>query len=198
MFSLGTQESRWILVGLAFLMAATRSHHGMTAFSLPDASLAVFFLAGLYLGSAWILPSLLAEAVLIDYLAIVHFGVDGYCISPAYGFLIPTYAVMWLGGRWSARRRRFGFPLQIGAALIVSTSVAFLISNGSFYLFSERFASVAWADYAHWVVEFYFPYLIAALGYSGLAIGLERVFIRVGRPGAGSLSSRRTSEARHR
>ena len=56
-----------IFVALATLMAATRFNHFGSAVSLPDASLAVFFLGGLYLsrsarGSMMIFAALILEA----------------------------------------------------------------------------------------------------------------------------------------
>ena len=77
---------------LAAVMAATRFHHFGSAISLPDASLAIFFLAGFYLRSPLLFAGFLAEAALVDYLAITYGGVSDWCISPAYVFLIPTYA----------------------------------------------------------------------------------------------------------
>lgn len=63
-----------ITLMLAALMAATRSHHFATAFHLPDASWAVFFLAGVYLRLVSMLPALMAEAALIDYAAVTWGG----------------------------------------------------------------------------------------------------------------------------
>ena len=62
-------------LALAVLMAATRSHHFATALHLPDASWAVFFLAGVYLWRVSMLPALMAEAALIDYAG--HLGRGG-------------------------------------------------------------------------------------------------------------------------
>lgn len=45
-----TTKQQFVLLALfALLMAATRFHHFGSALFLPDASLAVFFLAGFYL-----------------------------------------------------------------------------------------------------------------------------------------------------
>jgi hypothetical protein len=70
---------------------------------LADASLAVFYLAGIFTGGLASFAVLLTEAALLDYVAISQFQVSDYCISPAYIFLIPTYAVMFFAGRWSAK-----------------------------------------------------------------------------------------------
>jgi hypothetical protein len=98
-----TQRPLLIALGLAALMAATRSHHFGSALHLPDASLAVFLLAGFLIASPVLFGVLLVEAGLIDYLAITQFGVSDYCVTQAYWFLIPTYAVLWYAGRFYAR-----------------------------------------------------------------------------------------------
>ncbi|WP_426991659.1 hypothetical protein [Methylomonas sp. CM2] len=158
-------------VALMALMAATRFHHFGTPFALPDASLAIFFLAGLWLGGRYLFALLLLEAGLIDYLAITKLGVSDFCVSPAYGFLILAYGAMWLGGKWC--RRYSGLTAanvaQRFAALVVSTSAAFLISNGSFYWLSGRHAETSLAQYAEGLAKYYPSYLSATLIY-GIAI----------------------------
>jgi len=177
------------LAGLALLagvMLATRFNHFGSITHLPDASLAVFFLAGFYLRRAVYLVPLMLLAGGIDYLATQHMGVSDYCISPAYGFLIPTYAAMWYGGRWYADRHTMTMtslaPLAI--ALLTGASVAFLISNGSFYLFSGRYPDMSWAEYAHRVSIYYMPYMSGAIFYVALAalahIGVTRVAAAAG------------------
>ncbi|MDP3839272.1 MAG: hypothetical protein Q8Q54_10150, partial [Methylococcales bacterium] len=92
-------SAQTLTLPLIALMALTRFHHFGDAFSLPDASLAVFFLAGLVFARRWwLLGFLLLEAAVIDYVAITHFNVSAFCVSAAYVFLIPTYAVMWFAG----------------------------------------------------------------------------------------------------
>ncbi len=168
-----------LLLGL--VMAATRFHHFGSAMSLPDASLAVFFLAGFYLRPTFFFAILLAEAGLIDYLAINVGGVSDYCVSPAYWFLIPTYACLWYGGRWLAERYELAWrgliPL-IGAS-IVATSAAFLISNASFYLLSGRFPDLSWMQYAERVARYYPPYMLDTLVYVLFAAGLHVLAARI-------------------
>ncbi|MGR8929114.1 MAG: hypothetical protein ACU836_00635 [Gammaproteobacteria bacterium] len=148
-------------VALMALMAATRFHHFGTPLALPDASLAVFFLAGLWLGGRYLFATLLAEAAIIDYLAITKFGVSDFCVTKAYVFLVGSYGAMWLGGKWC---RQFGelsinSLLQRFGALIVATSAAFLFSNGSFYWLSGRYVAPHWAQYIERFAMYYPPYL---------------------------------------
>ena len=161
-------------VALMLLMAATRSDHFGTAFSLPDASLAIFFLAGLWLGGRYLFMALLLEAGFIDYVAIAHFGVSDFCVSPAYVFLIPAYAAMWLAGHWCRKLSvlTIASVTQKSAALMLATSTAFLISNGSFYLLSGRYANASWEQYIERFALYYPPYLTSTLIYAVLIFGL--------------------------
>ncbi len=161
----------WMLP-LVALMALTRVHHFGDAFSLPDASLAVFFLAGMCFSSRWLLGLLLVEAGLIDYIAISQFNVSDWCISPAYVFLIPTYAVLWFAGRYSAAFKTLN-SIEVAktvALVIAATTAAFAISNGSFYLFSGRYADMALIDYAMAIAQYYVPYLTSAVIYAMLGL----------------------------
>lgn len=154
-------------VALMALMAASRFHHTGTPFALPDASLAIFFLAGLWLGGRYLFALLLLEAGLIDYLAITKLGVSDFCVSKAYVFLIPAYATMWMGGKWCRLHGQssiLGLLQQFGV-LVVATSCAFIMTNGSFYWLSGRYVSPHWAQYIERFALYYPPYLTNAAMY---------------------------------
>lgn len=165
---------------LAALMAATRMHHFGSSLHLPDASLAVFLLAGFLVASPLLFGALLMEAAALDYVAITHLGVSDYCVTPAYGFLIPTYAALWFAGRIYARVHQNNLrSLGMFAAIsFAAVNVAFLISNGSFYLFSGRFADVSIAQYAARVSQYYVPYVSGAVVYLVPAVLLYVLFTR--------------------
>lgn len=166
---------------LSAAMAATRFNHFGSAVSPPDASLAVFFLAGFYLQPISFFPVFLAEAALIDYAAIAG-GTSGWCVTPAYAFLIPTYACLWLAGRWYTRRHQDALRtfMPLALALFVGTSVAFLISNGSFYLFSGYFGKMSLSEYAARVAKYYPPYVAIAFFYVALAAVLHALVAAIG------------------
>ena len=157
-----------IISALAILMALTRSDHFGSAITLPDASLAVFYLAGIFTGGIASFVVLLAEAALLDYVAITHWQVSDYCISPAYIFLIPTYAVMFYTGRWSAKYITFSRHdlIRQFAYLLVAGSIAFFISNGSFYLLSGKFPELSAVQYMERVAKYYSAYISSTLMYS--------------------------------
>lgn len=166
-------------VVLMALMAATRFHHFGTPFALPDASLAVFFFAGLWLGGRGVFALLVLEAVVIDYLAIHDLGVNDFCMSPAYIFLLPAYAAMWQGGLW-CRRFQLGSinaMVQQIAILLAVTTLAFVISNTSFYLVSSKVVSPSWAQYLDTFMTYYPAYLSATLIYGVMVSGCSAVVV---------------------
>lgn len=73
------KQSWLIAVGLAFFMLLTRGSHMVTAYALPDASLAVFLLGGLWLRrTAWFV-ALFVLAAVIDFGAAALDPVQGFC-----------------------------------------------------------------------------------------------------------------------
>lgn len=159
-------KSFLLLAALIALMALTRSHHFDSMTHLPDASLAVFLLAGFLLPMA-VFPVLLVVAGFADYFAFNYAGISDWCFSPAYWFLIPTYAVLFYVGRFYASRHQLTWR-SLGlftASAVVATSAAFVISNASFYLFSGRFADMSAMQYATSVAQYFLPYQISAMMY---------------------------------
>jgi hypothetical protein len=165
-------QAEYLPISLIALMVLTRFHHFGDVLHLPDASLAVFFFAGFYRKKA-LFGFLLALAALIDFVAIEN-GTSSWCVSPAYIFLIPTYAVMWFAGRYCSTFKSMKMAELVKSAglLTLATSVAFAISNGSFYLFSGRYEDVSLGGYFVRVAQYYPFYVGVALIYvvAGLAI----------------------------
>jgi hypothetical protein len=195
-----TAQRLGILLALAVVMAATRTHHSLLHHfdALPDASWGIFFLAGFWLRGAgrWAFPLLMAEAVLVDYLVINGQGIDfwsHYCVSVAYWFLIPSYFSLWLGGSWLAKHQT-GLRLQTLAmatvALLASWAACYLVSNGSFYWLSNSVplprSFAAWfANLGDW----YLPFLQTTALYVAvgavlhvLAVQLTRTLKHAGQP----------------
>ena len=172
-----------IFSGLLLLMLLTRGSHFGTSFLLPDATLAIFLLSGLVF-PRFTLPALAAFIFLllmaggIDYYAINVAGVSDWCVTPAYGFLIPTYATMWLGGSWFASKlhNTWRSLLLFAGISWLTTTAAFLISNSSFYLLSGRYSEMNATEYAGRVVQYYTSYLGGSLLYLGLAAAIYILF----------------------
>jgi len=151
---------------LALLILATHGHHYASALHLPPATWAVFFLAGFYVRRAWVFTALLAEVVVLDYVATSIGGVSSFCVSPAYGFLLPAYGTLWLAGRWFAKRYSFSLKAlpALGASLLGSVTLAEMFSSGGFYFFSGHFADTSLAEFGSRLVS-YFPHTLASFAF---------------------------------
>ena len=159
-------------------MVATRFNHFGSPLNLPDASLAIFFLAGLWLNRPVWFPIFIVEAGLMDWASIAG-GVSGWCVTPAYGFLIPTYAALWFGGRWYRRHARLEWRtlMPLFVALGLGLVSAFAISNVSFYLFSGYFAELEWSDYVRGVIGYFPAYAGYTLAYTAVAASVHAAVI---------------------
>lgn len=186
MLTLSKHHAIAIAVVLSVVMWATRGHHTASLTHLPDASWAIFFALGFYLRERLLLPLFLAQAALIDYLAITQFGVNSYCVTPAYAFLLPAYAGLWLAGRWYAAHYRFEMrSLQLFAAsAFLGTLSCELLSSGSFYFLGGRFADTSLAGFGQRLVQ-YFPSDLANVAlYLGVAAVVHILFAAMQRPAA--------------
>jgi hypothetical protein len=180
-----TSKTFWpIALTLAVLMAATRSHHFASITHLPDASWAVFFLAGFYLRSVWAFPALLGLAVVSDYVGIAWFGVSDFCVSPAYVFLLPAYGALWLAGRWYARHYHFRVSTlpMLALALLAGATICELLSSGGFYFFSGRFEETTFAEFGARLAR-YFPHALEGIALYITAAILVHLAFGLARPG---------------
>jgi len=169
----------WIVTALVLLMALTRYNHFGSSVTLPDASYAVFFLGGLFLGrmrgGLAILGVLLLEATLVDVYAINFQGVSAWCVTSAYGFLMLAYVVLWFVGRWYAPRHDLTVKGLLGlfTYAAIAGSLAFVIANVSFYLLAGYFGSMSVSEYVASVMQYYGSYVEVAVLYIGCAVVVQ-------------------------
>lgn len=175
------KSSGIIMLLLIVLMLATRADHFGSAISLPDASLAVFFLAAFYFRRAMGFVLLCVLAAGIDYWAISARGVSDYCVTAAYGFLLPTYFSVWWAGRWASSNT--DDKVLLVSVTVASLLAAFFISNGSFYLFSGYFSEVSVAKYIIAVAQYLPRYLLVPLSYLAVAALFHFLWARHSVPG---------------
>ncbi len=180
MLTLSTRNQVLIGAVLVLLLAATRGQHFATPWQLPDASWAIFFLAGLYLRPVWVLPALLVFVWGLDFLPYLRNGASlaeilgggqAFCLTPAYFFLLPAYGALWLAGRWYARRHRFEWRtlLPLAGAAFVGALVCELFSSGGFYFFSGRFTEPTLAEFGARLLRYFPAYLGSLAFYVGIA-----------------------------
>ncbi|MEI6227266.1 MAG: hypothetical protein WCP05_01325 [Methylophilaceae bacterium] len=124
---------------IAFLMLLTRGSHVMTSLALPDASLALLLIGGLYLRKATWFTLFVVLATAIDFGAASVDSVQAFCLTAGYWGMLPTYAVMWIAGLWLSMQTESLNALKFTLAGLASTLAAFVISTQTYYLFSGRF-----------------------------------------------------------
>jgi hypothetical protein len=160
-------------IGLVLLMIATRFPGLASNWHLQDASWALFFIAGFYLSRhwRWAFPALMVVAVAIDLVAIRFYGIDNYCMTVAYWFVVPGYGALWFGGHWLSRRASLDGRglILLAASLALSVSVCYLITNGSFYWLSDRAANPSWEGWARNFAAWYWPFTRVTLAYVAVA-----------------------------
>ena len=189
--TLTTRSRLAIFLGLGALMAATRLNHFG---AIPDASWAVFFIAGFYLrGSVrWAFPALMAIAVAVDYAVITAGGQSfwsHYCVSPGYWFLVPAHLSMWLGGsllRRQYRRGSLNSLVLLVALAFASVAACHLFAQGGFYWLSDVVAAPTVAGWAKNYADWFLPYLRTASIYIALAAVLHLALAPLLRPATGA------------
>ncbi len=178
MLTLSKTNQLIIGIALAALVFITRGDHFASLNHLPAASLAVFFLAGFYLRSTWTFVALLALCVGIDFYAITAGGVSSFCVTPAYGFLLPAYGVLWLAGRWFNTKYSFSSKalLPLAGSVVASAAISELFSSGGFYFLGGHFENPTLAVFGERLVH-YFPQQLEGLGFwLGAALLVHIVF----------------------
>jgi hypothetical protein len=128
-----------IAAAIAFFMLLTRGSHVLTSVSLPDASLALLLIGGLYLRKAVWFALFVVLATTIDFGAAAIDSIQAFCLTDGYWGMLPAYAVMWLAGVWLSKQADSTDIAKYTAASMASTFAAFVISTQTYYIFSGRF-----------------------------------------------------------
>ena len=162
--TLSASRRLFLLLLLALAMAATRVSHFGTSALLPDASLAVFLLGGMLLGGWQCFALLIAAAFGADVLSAQTAEEAGWCLTPAYWGLLPTYAVLWLAGRRLGKQDGPSFLRDAGVSA-AAIALAFVISNATWFAFSDTAGGMSAAGYALAVAKYFPPYLGSAMLY---------------------------------
>lgn len=169
-----------IMVGflLVLLMIVTRGHHFGSLHNLPGASWAIFFLAGLYLRSARPLLGFFALSWWLDFAAYTWGGTSGFCLTPAYIFLLPAYASLWLAGRWFANQYQFAWRtlMPLSLSIMAGLTLCELFSSGGFYFFSGRFEETTFIEFGQRLIKFFPLYIESFLFYIGIAVVTHTAF----------------------
>jgi hypothetical protein len=134
-------QSVCISIFLFSLMTLTRGSHLLSSISLPDASLVLFLIGGIYLKNIRFFIALFLLGLFIDFGAAALDPKLGFCLTKGYWGLIPAYASLWVCG-YFLNKQKYLQKLSIFIPYVsIAVVVAFLISTQTYYLFSGRFGS---------------------------------------------------------
>jgi hypothetical protein len=173
---------RWLTVALVALILVTRTNYSTAIIDTPDITLAAFFIAGLFIlgprsQSLLIFGILFGACVIADLLSFAA-GVSDWCFTPAYVFLVPTYASLWYAGSLcrGVNFLKVGGAVKVVACFVVAVFVAYIISSYSFYYFSGRLSPSSALKYTQGLAHYFWhPYFSWAAAYTALAVGIAAV-----------------------
>lgn len=163
-----------IAAAIAFFMLLTRGSHVLTAISLPDASLVLFLLGGLFLKRAGWFAVFFVLATVIDFGAAALDPAQGFCLTNGYWGLIPAYGAMWLGGLWLSKQQDAFAALPYTASALITTFLAFVISTQTYYLFSGRFPNNGVLE----TMQYGWDYLPSYLGFTAMYFAVVWLAVR--------------------
>jgi len=164
-----------IAAAIAFFMLLTRGSHVLTTISLPDASLVLFLIGGLYLRRFGWFAAFFVLATVIDFGAAAFDPVQAFCLTDGYWGLIPAYGAMWLGGLWLSTKPDAFAPLPYAAISLVTTLISFVVSTQTYYLFSGRFPNNGVLE----TMQYGWDYLPGWLGFAAMYFAIIWVAARI-------------------
>jgi hypothetical protein len=180
MFALDARSERIVVLLLAVLMAATRIHHFGVGMVAPDASTAVYFLAGLMLAGPFWFVVLAVEAVVLDAVAIGLVGVAAACMTLGYWTLFAGYLALWFAGRAGRTSERLDVATagKLAVLAVVGVAAFFVLSNAGYYFGAGFDRSIGLAEYVSRVSGYFTNYLVTTLAYAAAGVAAFAVAAR--------------------
>ena len=153
---------------LLLVMSITRGSHLLTSVSLPDASLALFLVGGIYLKNIRFFLALFLLGLVIDFGASAFDPKLGFCLTNGYWGLIPAYGVLWLSGYFLHHKKSIQ-KLSIFIPIVsIAIILAFIISTQTYYMFSGRFGNPSFFESVFHGWEYLPQYFLSSFAYIGI------------------------------
>ncbi len=157
-----------LLLSLFLSMILTRGSHVTTLYNLPDASLAVFLIGGIYLKNIRFFIMFFLTVLFIDFGVATLDPKLGFCLTNGYWGLIPSYATLWISG-FFLNRHNLIQKLSIFMPIVsVAIILSFIISTQSYYIFSGRFGSPSLMESILHGWDYMPQYFLSSFTYIGL------------------------------
>jgi len=164
---LKTHETLFLII-LSLVLILTRGSHITTFYSLPDASLALFLVGGIYLKNIRFFLALFLLGLVIDFGASAFDPKLGFCLTNGYWGLIPAYGVLWLSG-YFLNHKKLIQKLSIFISIVsIAIILAFIISTQTYYMFSGRFGNPSFFESVLHGWEYLPQYFLSSFAYIGI------------------------------
>jgi len=164
---LKTHETLFLII-LSLVLILTRGSHITTFYSLPDASLALFLVGGIYLKNIRFFLALFLLGLVIDFGASAFDPKLGFCLTNGYWGLIPAYGVLWLSG-YFLNHKKLIQKLSIFISIVsIAIILAFIISTQTYYIFSGRFGNPSFFESVFHGWEYLPQYFLSSFAYIGI------------------------------
>ena len=153
---------------LLFLTLLTRASHELTSFSLPDASLAIFIAAGIFLKHRKWLILFIASIVSLDWYIININNMTHINFETSYLGHVFTYIMTWELSRKFLSNGKFLKAKIFFLVTFISLALSFIISFSSHYFLSGWISNPNIYEWVSFLGENFTSFLIPNLAYVGI------------------------------
>ena len=164
-----------VLVTAILLMALTRNSHSLTSLSIPDATMALFFIAGFYLKDLRWFAGLFLLSTLIDAITSYIDPSMNLWHNISYLGMIFAYAIMWLAGAITIKNKSSFYFLLSST---ISTVIAFTVSTQTYNLLSGAFPNITIKQSLHTGWEYLPQTFIYTMSYLVIYWGIQALLKR--------------------
>jgi hypothetical protein len=167
-----------LVLFLTIIMFASRGSHFLTEFSFPDASLIIFLTLGIFCPSFILFTLFFILGTLIDFGTVAFDLTKASYLTDGYWGLIPAYYLMFVCGQLIKSKNLLNNINLFVMILLGSTTLAFIISTNTYYMFSGHFGNPSLLESILQGWNYYPGYLIPNIIYGLIFYGIYKLNIK--------------------
>jgi hypothetical protein len=178
MINIPSKTKLAFILFLAIIILFTRGSHFLTELSLPDASLISFLILGILSPSLILFVLFFILGSLIDFGSAIFDVSKGFYLTHGYWGLIPAYYLMFVCGQLIKSKNLLNNINVFLMILLGSTTLAFIISTNTYYMFSGRFGNPSLLESILQGWNYYPGYLMPNIIYGLIFYGIYKLNIK--------------------